>query len=190
MPADPISDLFAQLDRELWVVTAAAGERRGGLIATFVSAASIVPAAPRALVGLSRQHQTWELVEASGAFALHLLRPEQLEWVWRFGTQSGREVDKFAGLPFQAGATGSPILPDALGWLDCRVEARLETGDRTVYLAEVLDGRFDRGARPLTTQQLRQLAPADKLAVLKQQLAHDSRLDEAAIQAWRLGGSA
>ena len=60
------STLFAWLGRELWLVTAQAGGRRGGLIATFVNQASIVPEMPRVLVGLARQHHTWELVEASG----------------------------------------------------------------------------------------------------------------------------
>ena len=41
------SALFRRLDREIWVVTARAGEGRGGLIATFVSQASIVPELPR-----------------------------------------------------------------------------------------------------------------------------------------------
>src|SRR4051794_28161309 len=79
------TELLRRLDRELWLVTAGSGGRRGGLIATFVSQASIVPEMPRMIVGLAQQHHTRELVEASGAFALHLLGEDQVEWVWRFG---------------------------------------------------------------------------------------------------------
>src|SRR5437764_167787 len=140
MDATAASTLIAWLDRELWLVTAQAGSRRGGLIATFVSPASIVADLPRMVVGLARTHHTWELVEASSAFALHLLGEQHLEWVWHFGLQSGRDVDKFEGLGFRTELTGSPLLDEAIGWLDCRVEARLDTGDRTVYLAEVLQG--------------------------------------------------
>src|SRR5262245_57890902 len=96
--------LFAWLDREIWLVTAQVGARRGGLIATFVSQASIVPEMPRMLVGLGKQHFTWELVEASNSFALHLLGEAQMELVWRFGLRSGRELDKFAGLSVRASA--------------------------------------------------------------------------------------
>src|SRR5437764_15260882 len=123
MDATAASTLFACLDPPLWLVTAAADGRRGGLIATFVSEASIAPDLPRVLVGLARQHHTWELVEASGAFALHLLGEDRLDWVWRFGLQSGRSRDKFEGLEAGAAATGSPVLEGAVGWLDCRVEA-------------------------------------------------------------------
>jgi flavin reductase (DIM6/NTAB) family NADH-FMN oxidoreductase RutF len=185
MDATAATTLFAWLDPELWLVTAAADGRRGGLIATFVNEASIVADLPRMLVGLARQHHTWELVEASGAFALHLLSAEQLELVWRFGLTSGRGVDKLAGLPCHTGVTGSPLLEDAIGWLDCRVEARLETGDRTVYLAEVVQSRVTRFAPPLTFRRLLELAPPERVAELKRQRHADSHVDAEAIRAWR-----
>jgi flavin reductase (DIM6/NTAB) family NADH-FMN oxidoreductase RutF len=185
--ATRIAALFGQLDREVWLVTARAGSRQGGLIATFVSQASIVPDLPRMLVGIARQHFTWELIEASGAFGLHLLGEEHLDWVYRFGMEKGRQVDKLAGLAVRAGITGSPVLVDARGWLDCRVEARLETGDRTIFLAEVVDGDLTRPGPLLTTKRLSQLASADKLQQLKEQMAHDSAVDAAAILAWRRG---
>jgi flavin reductase (DIM6/NTAB) family NADH-FMN oxidoreductase RutF len=180
-----IAEVLAQPDRELWLVTAAAGGRRGGLIATFVSSASIVPELPRVLVGLARQHHTWELVEAGGAFALHLLGEEHLEWVWRFGLRSGRMVDKLDGLTWRPAASGAPLLTDARGWLDCRVEARLETGDRTVYLAEVHDGALTRPGPLLTARRMLELAPAERLRELRAGMERDSAVDAAAIQAWR-----
>lgn len=181
--------LERSLDRELWVVTAADGAKRGGLIATFVSPASIVPGMPRMLVGIGRRHRTWELIEASGAFALHLLGEEHLDWVARFGLQSGRTADKFAGLEHRPGRSGSPVLTGAAGSLDCRVEARMGTGDRTVYLAEVLDAVAPGSTTPvLTIQRMLRLAPdpiRDRLAASR---ARDSELDAEMIRAWRQAG--
>jgi flavin reductase (DIM6/NTAB) family NADH-FMN oxidoreductase RutF len=178
---------FARTDRELWLLTAAAGGRRGGLIATFVSQASIVPDLPRVLVGLAKQHHTHGLVEASGAFALHLLGEEHLDCVWRFGLRSGRDGDKLDGLTVAAGPTGSPLLSDALGWLDCRVEARLDTGDRTVYLAEVVCSHAGGSAPPLTMSRMLALAPPDRLKELREQMTRDVTVDAAMIRAWRAG---
>jgi flavin reductase (DIM6/NTAB) family NADH-FMN oxidoreductase RutF len=177
--------LLALPDPVLWVVTAQSGQRRGGLIATNVTSVSIVPELPRMLVALARQHHTWELVEASHAFALHLIGEERVDLVWRFGLASGRDGDKLAGLAVRTATTGSPILEGALGWLDCRVEARLETGDRTVYVAEVLDGDLARQATPLTMKRMLELAPTEKKQALREQLAHDTAVDAAAIRAWR-----
>ncbi len=179
--------LIASLDRELWLVTAQAGDRRGGLIATFVSPASIVADAPRMLVGLAKQHYTWELVEASGAFGLHLLGPQHLDWVRHFGLSTGRDTDKFAGLEVHTGATGSPLLTSAVGWLDCRVAAWMDIGDRTVYLGEVVGcGRTQLGS-PLTLKHMLQIAPQEMLAELKRQRHDDSHIDAEAIRLWQQG---
>lgn len=177
--------LFRLTDRELWVVTSQSAGRSGGLIATFVDQASIVPECPRVLVGIARSHHTWGLIESSGAFALHLIGEHHLDWVWRFGLRSGRDGDKFVGIALEIALTGSPILSDALGWLDCRVEERLETGDRTVYLGEVVEARLPRQSAPLTAQRMVQLAPPEKLDDLRRQMQHDVQLDAAAIRTWR-----
>jgi flavin reductase (DIM6/NTAB) family NADH-FMN oxidoreductase RutF len=184
---DAFSEIFERLDRELWLVTAQAGERRSGLIATYVSKASLVPALPRVTIALAKHHFTHELIEASNAFCMHLVDETNIEWVWRFGVPSGRETDKFRGLATSTGASGAPILSDALAWLDCRVENRMDTGDRSVYLAEVLDARSEQTTTPLTFKRLLEMAPADKLREMTATLERDMELDRAAILDWRQG---
>jgi flavin reductase (DIM6/NTAB) family NADH-FMN oxidoreductase RutF len=164
------------MDREIWLVTAEHEGRRGGLIATFVNSASIVPDLPRMLVGIARQHHTHTLIEASRAFTLHLLDEGHLEWVWRFGLEAGHAVDKFAGM----GAL------DAIAWLSCQVEASLDTGDRSVYLAAVSAGKLQKETPPLTMKRLVQLAPPERLQQLRAGLERDAAIDAAAIRAWRL----
>jgi flavin reductase (DIM6/NTAB) family NADH-FMN oxidoreductase RutF len=185
MDATAAATLFAWLDREVWLVTACAGERRGGLIATSVSEASIVPSMPRVLVGLARHHYTAELVEASGTFALHLLGRANLDWIWRFGLASGRDGDKFAGLEASAAPSGSPVLSGAVGWLDCRVEERLDGGDRLFYLAAVGEGQVTHFGPPLTVKRLLELAPAEQLDLLKRLRHLDAQRDAEAVQTWR-----
>ncbi len=182
---DTAAALFGRTDRELWLVTAAASTSRGGLIATFVNQASIVPELPRVLAGIARQHHTWQLIEASGAFALHLLGEANLEWVWQFGLQSGRHVDKLAQCQWTPGKTGSPIVAGALGWLDCRVEAGLNTGDRTIYLAEVVEAGAGILGAALTARRLLQIAPADRKERLRESMERDIAIDNQAIRAWR-----
>jgi flavin reductase (DIM6/NTAB) family NADH-FMN oxidoreductase RutF len=190
MDGTAASTLIAWLDREIWLVTAQAGQRRSGLIATSVSATSHVSELPRMLVGINHQHYTHDLVEASGALALHLLSEQNLEWVWRFGLQSGRDRDKFAGLTVQSAVTGSPILEGAVGWLDCRVEARLETGDRTFFLVEVLQARVSNFATPLNQKRLMSLAPSNYVTELLRQRHHETVVDADAIRAFRQNDSA
>jgi flavin reductase (DIM6/NTAB) family NADH-FMN oxidoreductase RutF len=113
----------------LWLITARSGERSSGLIATYVASVSLLPSLPRVTIALAKHHFTHALVEASNSFAMHLLGEEQIDWVWRFGIPSGRDIDKLQGLTTFVGKSGAPILSAAMAWLDCRVEARLDTGD-------------------------------------------------------------
>ena len=185
MDVTQISKVYAQLDPPLWLVTAADSGRRGGFIATTVAQASIVAEMPRQLITVDRRHNTHALIEGSRAFAMHLIDETQLDLVWRFGLQSGRDVDKLAGLQFRTGVTGSPLLPEALAWFDCRVEARMDSGDRTVYLAAVVDGRLERTDPPLTNRRFFEIAPPDKQKIMSEQYDRDARLDAVAIEQWR-----
>jgi len=159
-----IPEILRLLDREIWLVTAAAGDRRAGLIATFVNQASIVPEAPRMLIGIAKQHHTWQLIEASRAFTLQLLDESHLDWVWRFGLHSGRTLDKFEGLPAL-----SPV-----AWMKCRVETSLDTGDRTIYVGEVTDAKLEKATPPLTMNFLLQRAPPERMRELRDGMTRDA----------------
>lgn len=185
MTTEAIRTLIQRLDREIWLLTARSGARRGGLAATFVNQASIVPEMPRVLVGVARHHHTWELIEESGAFALHLLRQDQLPRVWQFGLRSARDIDKFEGLEVDEGVTGAPILRDAAGWLECRVEEGLDAGDRTIWLAEVVHGNWSEDVPVLTVRQMVERAPPERLRELGEQMERAAATDAAAIRAWR-----
>ena len=142
-PAATLTDIDSALrilDRELWVVTAVDETRRGGLLATWVSPASIDRQRPMLLAALAPNHFTAELVLASKAFAAHLLRPNQIDVAWNFANGSGRDRDKLAGLGTEHHATGSPVLVDCLAWFDCRVFAQYDAGDRLFLWGEVVDG--------------------------------------------------
>jgi flavin reductase (DIM6/NTAB) family NADH-FMN oxidoreductase RutF len=185
MSRSDAAKLFKTLDRELWVVTAQAGSRRGGLIATFVSNSSLVPESPRVVVGLAKHHYTWGLVEASRAFVLHLVGEDQLQRVWHFGLQSGRDCDKLDGVATRVGVTGGPILQDAPAWLECQVEVSVDIGDRTLYLAEVVDASAPSIPPVLTFRRLLELAPPDRLRELEDRITRDIAIDAEAIRAWR-----
>jgi flavin reductase (DIM6/NTAB) family NADH-FMN oxidoreductase RutF len=179
------NNLFNLTDREVWIVTAAHGDRRGGLVATFVCRASLVDSLPRVLMALSKQHHTHQLIEGSGGFGLHLISARQMDWVWNFGMQTGHNEDKLKGWDVEMAVTGTPLLSEAIGWLDCRVESRMNIGDRTVYIAEVVAAHQNRDEPPLTMQELLKLAPRERLDELERLRKRDIAIDAQAIVAWR-----
>ena len=186
MTFDPvaISTVFAQTDREVWLLAAADGERRGGLIATSVASASIVSDLPRIVVSLGKQHHTWKLVESSRKFVLHLLRDDQLELAWRFATTTGHRGVKFADAGSEAGPCG-PRLADVAGWLDGIVETSLDLGDRTLYVVEIVGGQWIGPAPVLTVQRMIRTASPDQLRLVKSQMTEHGATDAEAIRRWR-----
>ena len=68
------------------------------------------------------------------------------------------------------------------------VEARMDIGDRTVFLGEVVDGDSKSSDRPLMLQKLLSLATPEQKRTLKEQMAADAALDIQAIRRWREAG--
>jgi flavin reductase (DIM6/NTAB) family NADH-FMN oxidoreductase RutF len=126
-------------------VTTVSGGRENGLIALSSGNGSIVPEAPRVMIGLSKYNLTHDLVAESGVFVMHLLAtgsPEVLDaslrLLMQLGGSSGRDGDKLAGLSTKPGVTGSPVLLDALCYVEGRVVNSMDCDENTVFLADVV----------------------------------------------------
>lgn len=180
-----LNTLNQVLDPPIWVVTAASGARRGGLIATFVMPASITPEAPRMLVGLAKRSNTSALVNESQSLGLHLLRTDQSAWCWGLALRSGRDCDKLAGLPVVSGTSGLALLDQTPARLACRVESVWDIGDRQLYLCDVVSIQCHSPFSPLTFQSLIAAASPQQRDQLAQSYRQDGRLDLPEIRHFR-----
>ncbi|MEM2106891.1 MAG: flavin reductase family protein, partial [Candidatus Bathyarchaeia archaeon] len=66
-----------------------------------------------------------------------------------FGLQSGRDIDKFATIPYETKVTGAPILKDCLAYLDCEVERAIPVGDHTLFAGRIVDANIKADKKPL-----------------------------------------
>lgn len=142
-------------------LTAADGARENGCIVSTALSASLLPEAPRVSVQLARASLTHELVAVSRAFALHLLPVDALRLFRALGFRSGRDGPKLDGLARRPGATGSPILLDAVAYLEARVAHELELDDATIVVADVVAGEWLRDEPYLTIEHVRAALPAE-----------------------------
>jgi flavin reductase (DIM6/NTAB) family NADH-FMN oxidoreductase RutF len=170
MSADDVRDTLRRLWSPLLAITSTDGGRINGQIAVTGLPASIVPDAPRVLVELWKANLTHDMVRASGVFAVHLLpaAPKEalgtsLSLVRTLGMRSGRDEDKMAGLSLRQGMTGSPILTDALSYVEARVVATLDGDEMTIFLGDVLAGECLREGNALTMHAAREQMPRDWL---------------------------
>ncbi len=184
-PLETIDKLLRLIDREVWLLTAAAGERRGGLLATWVSVASIDPQRPVLLAGIAPNHFTAELVQQSGRFVAHLLQPAQTALAWNFADGSGRDRDKLAGLATKNSQGSGPQLTDCLAWFDCRVFSRYDAGDRLFFWADVVAaGEPDQGVPLREKEFIRSLTDEQRKSLLASRSA-DVAWQQAEHEAWR-----
>jgi flavin reductase (DIM6/NTAB) family NADH-FMN oxidoreductase RutF len=133
------------------VVTARHEGRRAGLAVAWATQT----ATDRILICVGSHSATRELILASGAFGLSVLKREQLEIARTFGGKSSRDVDKFAGLACHTAETGSPLLDDCVAALDCRVEAvhDQEGGGKLIVGRIVHANLMHKDAEPLLYRQ-------------------------------------
>ncbi|MBN1105051.1 MAG: flavin reductase [Deltaproteobacteria bacterium] len=131
----------------IYVLTAAHGEVKNGMIASWVSQVSYEP--PLIMVAVHPNRYCHQLIKKSGFFALHLLRRDQKDYIRRFKGQDPEA--KFESLAWFPGKRGCPILRACIGYLGCEVRESLEPGNHTLFIGEVVEaGIFEAGA-PLST---------------------------------------
>jgi len=182
--AEAVQSVLASVPRPVWIVTSAQENCRGGLVATWVMQASLNPQEPLMMLGLARNHYTTSLVAESRSLGLHLIGAAQIDLVWRFGITSGRDGDKLAGLAIVAGCGTAPLLADCLAWLDCRVVAQYDGGDRSYFWAEVLAGSRILQGQPLRENEVFEKANAEQKAQLKAGLVADLALQQPLRRQW------
>ena len=128
------------------LVTTAVDGQWYGVTASSFSSVSLDP--PLVSVCLARSAFAHDLVLASGAFGVTILAKDQAELGQRFARfEAG--VDRFEGASWETASTGSPLLSQALGWLDCVVEHAYSGGDHTIFV-----GRVESAATPRTTSHI------------------------------------
>jgi flavin reductase (DIM6/NTAB) family NADH-FMN oxidoreductase RutF len=141
--------LFRRLTLGVYVVGVTDGRQHDAFTAAWLTQVSFDPL--MLAVSINPANASYELLHASGGFTVNVLKQGQLELARRFGTQSGRDQDKLAGIRWRPGRVGAPVLEEALAYFECGLMGRTRAGDHELVLGQVLDGSvLDKEAMPLT----------------------------------------
>ncbi|CAN5509385.1 hypothetical protein BH20ACT10_BH20ACT10_15090 [soil metagenome] len=119
-----------------------------GFTTCWVSQVSFEP--QQIIVAARKDHHSHDLIEDSGVFSVNFLDSEQEDLARRFTEPVQHEGETVGGAEFVAGETGAPIFDEAFAHLECRVAGKMEAGDHTVYLGEVVASNLKRPADILT----------------------------------------
>ena len=136
----------------LYVLTVSHGGEDHGMTANWVTQASFEP--PMVAVAVENTSKTIGMIRDSHHFAVNLLQKDQRDLAGKLGRSSEQAPQKLKGLKTKpAPVSGTPVLADALGWLECRLMITVPAGDHTLVLGEVVEAGLEREGEPLTLQE-------------------------------------
>lgn len=143
--ADRFRQTMGQFCTGVVIVTGSdAGGPQGFCAQSFVSL-SLDP--PLIAICPALTSQSWPRIRASGAFGVNVLAAGQQDLAARFARSGG---DKFQALDWQPGYKNLPMLPGALAFIACDLDAEHAAGDHLIAVGRVVDLQIlDAAAAPL-----------------------------------------
>ncbi len=128
-------DVLGRFASGVCVVTAVSGGEPVGMTCQSFSSVSLDP--PLVLFVPARTSRAWPLMQRAGRFCVNFLAAEQ---TGVSNVMASRGTDKFADVAWTPSPeTGSPVLEDTLGYVDCTIHAVHEAGDHYVVIGKVVD---------------------------------------------------
>ena len=124
----------------LYIITAKKDEISSAMLASWVSQASFDP--PGFTVAVAKDRAIESLMQVGDRFVLNILEESNYQHLMKhFLKRFPPGADRFAGVKTQTAENGSPLLTDALAYLECEVVSRMECSDHWIVYSKVSTGR-------------------------------------------------
>ncbi|NJN63175.1 MAG: MBL fold metallo-hydrolase [Coleofasciculaceae cyanobacterium RL_1_1] len=137
------SDLDKALGRlsgGLYIITAKKGDVSSGMLASWVSQASFKPLGLTIAVAKDRAIES--LMQVGDRFVLNILAESNYQPLMKhFLKRFPPGADRFEGVNTQTATNGSPLLTDALAYVECAVVSRMECEDHWLVYSTVDGGK-------------------------------------------------
>jgi flavorubredoxin/flavin reductase (DIM6/NTAB) family NADH-FMN oxidoreductase RutF len=139
--ATSVEQAVGRIVGSLCVVTAKQGDVSSAMLASWVSQATFNP--PGFTVAVAKDRAIESLMYPGGKFVLNILAEgNHLGLMKHFLKPFSPAEDRFANTSTQFADNGSPILSDALAYLECTVNNRMEAGDHWLVYAIAENGKL------------------------------------------------
>jgi len=124
----------------LYIITAQKGDVRSAMLASWVSQASFDP--PGITIAVAKDRAIESLMQVGDRFVLNVLEEGKYQGLMKhFLKRFQPGADRFAGVKIQTAENGSPILTEALAYIECEVISRLDCSDHWIVYSKIDKGR-------------------------------------------------
>ena len=145
-----IKKVLKKLEYGVYVVTMGKGTEGNAFTASWVTQVSSEP--PIVAVAVHNKHQSSRLITENQAFVVNLIGQGQEAVAKAYYGPAESGYDKLAGSSVtDSPGTSTPVIPGAIGHLDCVVTNKIEAGNHTLFLGKVKDASIQDDAAPLMT---------------------------------------
>lgn len=131
---------LGRISSGLYIITAKKGDVTSAMLASWVSQASFQPLGFTVAVAKDRAIES--LMKVGDTFVLNILEEGKYAALMKhFLKRFAPGGDRFAGIRNRPAENGSPILGDALAYLECTVTSRMEVSDHWIVYSTVQEGK-------------------------------------------------
>ncbi|MGK7892775.1 MAG: diflavin flavoprotein [Xenococcus sp. (in: cyanobacteria)] len=124
----------------LYIITATKDHVSSAMLASWVSQASFEP--PGFTIAVAKDRAIESLMQVGDHFVLNVLEEGKYQGLMKhFLKRFKPGADRFLGVATQTAENGSPILTEALAYLECEVVTRMECSDHWIVYSKVTAGR-------------------------------------------------
>lgn len=127
------------------ILTVEHAGRRTGVLLSWIQQAAFEP--PMVTVCVKNGRHVLDLITGAGRFLLNIIGDEPAAMFKHFGRGFGPDEEAFNGVDIKSTEFG-PALTTCPAQLGCRVVNRLECGDHTLLVAEVVRASAREGGKP------------------------------------------
>ncbi len=131
---------LGRLSSGLYIITTKKGEVSSAMLASWVMQASVEPLGVAIAVAKDRAIES--LLQVGDRFVLNVLEEDNYQSLMKhFLKRFPPGADRFADIKTYGASNGSPILADALAYMECEVTSRMECSDHWIVYSNVHTGR-------------------------------------------------
>ncbi|MEO0842092.1 MAG: flavin reductase, partial [Cyanobacteria bacterium J06643_5] len=132
---------LGRISTGLYIITAKKAEVQSAMLASWVTQASLNPLGVAIAVAKDRAIES--LLHVGDSFVLNVLEEGKYQGLMKhFLKRFAPGADRFAGVKtYPARTNESPILAEALAYMECEITSRMDCGDHWVVYSTVHTGR-------------------------------------------------
>lgn len=142
-----IGKALGRVPSGVFILTARHDDSQAAMLASWVQQAAFDP--PTLCIAIAPSRPIASTIRSSGKLAISIIPDSDKSLMKRYARGVNEGEDPFAGVSIDQSPNGSPILRDALAWLEGRLIKTCEFGgDHALLIAEVTDGAILRDGAP------------------------------------------